>query len=107
MRGGDEIRSDALCTPTDTDHLDDNPENESSPPNLCIFLGGTNDLPSNEPVETIFDNIKSTIAIPLSKGSRVLLMTVLECHAKTTSLDARRDRLNNLIREYAGEQKNV
>ncbi|KAF4626033.1 hypothetical protein G7Y89_g12134 [Cudoniella acicularis] len=83
------------------------PENKLSPPDFTIFLGGTNDLAYNRPANTILNDIKATVAVPLSRGARVLLMTVPECKVKRESLDTRRNELNGLIKGYAEENKDV
>ncbi|KAF4620146.1 hypothetical protein G7Y89_g14677 [Cudoniella acicularis] len=92
---------------TDTNNPDDRPENQLSPPDIAISLGGTKDLAYNRPPDTTLEDMKATVAIPISKGARVLLMTVPECHAKNASLNTRRDALNGLIKNYAEENKDV
>ena len=62
-----------------------------------IFLGGTNDLGWGKSTEQIHTAIKDTTDIPLENGARVLMLTVPECAAKISSLDERREELNQAI----------
>lgn len=48
-------------------------------------------------LEQTFPALKATWTHALSKNSKVLALTVPECHAKSERLDARRDDLNQRI----------
>jgi lysophospholipase L1-like esterase len=63
------------------------------------LLGGTNDLAWGKSASTIHDALLSITDIPLNCGAKLLLFTVPECASKQgSSLDARRDELNELIK---------
>ena len=53
--------------------------------------------------EDIYQATQEITAIPLGCGAHVLLMTVPECGVKSASVDAKRDRLNNLIKNDGRE----
>jgi hypothetical protein len=51
------------------------------------------------PVPEIWSAMQYITAIPLSHGSKVLMMTIPECEAKSEKLDRKRSELNRLIEE--------
>jgi lysophospholipase L1-like esterase len=63
-----------------------------------VFLGGTNDLGYGRSVEAIWETILLVTSIPMTRGAKVLLLTVPECSAKHTQLDRSRRELNEKIR---------
>ncbi|KAH8676489.1 SGNH hydrolase-type esterase domain-containing protein [Tricladium varicosporioides] len=79
------------------------PSNTAQPPHLTIFLGGTNDLGRGRRPIDIFNDIIDVISTPLSKGSRILLLTIPECAAKNAGLNFRRNELNKMLKHYAQE----
>jgi lysophospholipase L1-like esterase len=64
-----------------------------------LILGGTNDLGWGKPVSFIHERLTEVSDIPLRNGAKVLLFTIPECAHKSASLDARRDELNQLIKD--------
>lgn len=64
-----------------------------------LILGGTNDLGWGKPVSFIHERLTDISDVPLSNGAKVLLFTIPECASKSASLDAKRDELNQLIKD--------
>ncbi|KAI9645519.1 hypothetical protein NHQ30_006261 [Ciborinia camelliae] len=68
----------------------------STPPiTHTILLGGTNDLAYNRPINTIYAVFETLIFTPLSHSSKVLILTVPECHVRSKVLDEKREELND------------
>ncbi|KAI0380700.1 SGNH hydrolase [Hypomontagnella monticulosa] len=65
-----------------------------------IVLGGTNDLGWDYDANKIFPSLKQLWDIPLSKGGKVLALTVPDARARYGNIKDRRDELNKLIMEY-------
>ncbi|KAG9238696.1 SGNH hydrolase-type esterase domain-containing protein [Amylocarpus encephaloides] len=72
-----------------------------------VFLGGTNDLGLGRPSLEIVRNIKAIVGLSLSRGSKVLLMTIPECAFKNEGLDTRRDEVNSAILAWGEETEGV
>ncbi|KXX76134.1 hypothetical protein MMYC01_206298 [Madurella mycetomatis] len=69
----------------------------------AIVLGGTNDVGMGLPPEEVFEKLKMIWNIPLRNGCKVLALTVPEAAlsgAIRERIDARRNRLNDLIKGY-------
>ncbi|KAH7171062.1 SGNH hydrolase-type esterase domain-containing protein [Dactylonectria macrodidyma] len=62
-----------------------------------IVLAGTNDMAYGISPTSVYESLQKAWDIPLSKGSKVLALTVPECHARSEKLDKRRDELNRSI----------
>jgi hypothetical protein len=58
------------------------------------------DLGIGFPADRIFGELEKAWRAPLETGSKVLALTVPECHVRTASLNAKRDDLNKRILEY-------
>ncbi|KAK5655390.1 hypothetical protein OQA88_5660 [Cercophora sp. LCS_1] len=67
-----------------------------------IVLGGTNDLAYSWRTEEIFEKLKETWDVPLRRKSKVLALTIPEVGVEVDRKrrDAKRDKLNDLIRNY-------
>ncbi|OTB05572.1 hypothetical protein M426DRAFT_137495 [Hypoxylon sp. CI-4A] len=70
------------------------------PYDWTIVLGGTNDLGWGCAVDTIVAGLKRTWDIPLSKGGKVLALTIPDTRAKFKDISERRDQVNQAIKEY-------
>ncbi|KAI0402032.1 GDSL-like Lipase/Acylhydrolase [Xylaria palmicola] len=68
-----------------------------------IVLGGTNDLGWGRPTGQIIQSLERVWDIPLSKGGKVLALTVIETGGHFPTVDKKRDELNNDIRSYKKE----
>lgn len=80
----------------------------SDPPiTHTILLGGTNDLAYNRPVKTLYAVFETLIFTPLSNSSKVLIMTIPECHVRAEVLDERRAELNDMLVYSLGRKDNV
>ncbi|KAK4140026.1 SGNH hydrolase-type esterase domain-containing protein [Dichotomopilus funicola] len=76
----------------------------------AIVLGGTNDLAVGFPVEDIFEALKEVWNVPLAHKCKVLALTVPETGSKGAireRMDARRNKLNDLIKGYKRENFHV
>ncbi|CAM1506812.1 Fc.00g064530.m01.CDS01 [Cosmosporella sp. VM-42] len=60
----------------------------------AIILGGTNDLGYGISAAKIYQALQTVWSISISKGSKVLALTVPECESKSERLVQRRDELN-------------
>ncbi|KAJ8058387.1 hypothetical protein OCU04_012578 [Sclerotinia nivalis] len=80
----------------------------STPPiTHTIILGGTNDLAYNRPIQTLYAVFETLVFTPLSNASKVLIMTVPECHVRAKVLDEKREELNDLLVYNLGRKDNV
>ncbi|KAI3337812.1 SGNH hydrolase-type esterase domain-containing protein [Ustulina deusta] len=68
-----------------------------------IVLGGTNDLGWGRHAEPIIEGLKRLWDIPLSKGGKVLALTILETKGIFPTLTERRNNVNDAIRSYEKE----
>ncbi|KAI0969943.1 GDSL-like Lipase/Acylhydrolase [Xylaria arbuscula] len=68
-----------------------------------IVLGGTNDLGWSRPADRIIEALKRTWDIPLSKGSKVLALTVPETKGVFRDITEGREQVNDAIRSYEKE----
>ncbi|KAI0545775.1 GDSL-like Lipase/Acylhydrolase [Xylaria curta] len=68
-----------------------------------IVLGGTNDLGWGRPADQIIEGLKKAWDIPLSKGSKVLALTIPETKARFRTITDRRNEVNEVIRNYEKE----
>ncbi|KAI0871265.1 GDSL-like Lipase/Acylhydrolase [Hypoxylon argillaceum] len=73
------------------------------PYDWTIILGGTNDLGWGRPVDAIIEGLKRIWDIPLSKGSKVLALTVPETQGKFRDIIEKRGEVNDTIRTYEKE----
>ncbi|KAK0632598.1 SGNH hydrolase-type esterase domain-containing protein [Immersiella caudata] len=73
--------------------------------NWTIVLGGTNDLALRVKPEDIFAHLQEVWDIPLRRKSKVLALTVPEAGIENgrERMDARRNKLNELIKGYKKE----
>ncbi|KAH7163174.1 SGNH hydrolase-type esterase domain-containing protein [Dactylonectria estremocensis] len=62
-----------------------------------IVLAGTNDMAYGISPTSVYESLQKAWDIPLSKGSKVLALTVPECEARSERVDKRRDELNRSI----------
>ncbi|KAI0196150.1 SGNH hydrolase-type esterase domain-containing protein [Xylaria flabelliformis] len=67
-----------------------------------IVLGGTNDLGWGKP-DQVIEGLKKAWDIPLSKGSKVLALTIPETKARFRTITERRNEVNEAIRNYEKE----
>ncbi|KAI3331964.1 GDSL-like Lipase/Acylhydrolase [Xylariaceae sp. AK1471] len=74
------------------------------PYDWTIVLGGTNDLGWGRPADQIIRALKRAWDIPLSKGSKVLALTIPETKGKYTDIMEKRNQVNEAIKSY--EKKN-
>ncbi|KAI0485211.1 GDSL-like Lipase/Acylhydrolase [Xylariaceae sp. FL0804] len=65
-----------------------------------IVLGGTNDLGWGVQPEQVIEGLKRTWDIPLSKGGKVLALTIPETKSQAEPLVARRRVINEAIQSY-------
>ncbi|KAI1259811.1 GDSL-like Lipase/Acylhydrolase [Xylariaceae sp. FL1019] len=70
------------------------------PYDWTIVLGGTNDLGWGRTSEAIIEGLKRTWGIPLSRGGKVLSLTVPETKGKFQSITQKRNEVNDAIRSY-------
>ncbi|KAI1799088.1 SGNH hydrolase [Daldinia bambusicola] len=82
------------------DRMKNSWKNRSNFYDWTIVLGGTNDLGWGCPVEDIVAGLKRTWEIPLSKGSKVLALTIPDTRARYKGVNERRDEVNTAIKEY-------
>lgn len=75
-----------------------------APYDWIIILGGTNDLGYGFEAEPVFAGLEKIYQVALEHGANILALTVPECYAVSPKLDARRDKLNTLIKEYKAER---
>ncbi|KAI1294529.1 SGNH hydrolase-type esterase domain-containing protein [Xylaria venustula] len=68
-----------------------------------IVLGGTNDLGWSRRPDRIIESLKSTWDIPLSKGSKVLALTIPETKGIFQDITEGRDEVNDAIRGFEKE----
>ncbi|EON96515.1 putative gdsl-like lipase protein [Phaeoacremonium minimum UCRPA7] len=83
-----------------------NKDGAPSPYDWTIVLGGTNDLAYQFTPEKIYAALQQTWAVPLSKGCKVLALTVPETGATGPAkerADAKRNRLNDLIKGHKAD----
>ncbi|KAJ2973043.1 hypothetical protein NUW58_g9041 [Xylaria curta] len=73
------------------------------PYDWTIVLGGTNDLGWGRPADEIIEGLKLAWNVPLSKGGKVLALTIPETKGKFQSITERRGEVNNAIRNYEKE----
>ncbi|KAM0332289.1 hypothetical protein ACHAQA_002565 [Verticillium albo-atrum] len=72
----------------------------TQPYDWVIILGGTNDIGYNIAPDTILEALKESYRIALGKGSKVLALTVPECHSKAQRVDDARRAVNDGIMAY-------
>ncbi|KAI1504629.1 GDSL-like Lipase/Acylhydrolase [Biscogniauxia marginata] len=65
-----------------------------------IVLGGTNDLGWGVPEDQIIEGLKRAWDVPLSRGGKVLALTIPETKYRSTDLDERRGKVNAAIKAY-------
>ncbi|KAI1371690.1 SGNH hydrolase [Hypoxylon crocopeplum] len=70
------------------------------PYDWTIVLGGTNDLGWGCAVDDIVAGLKRTWDIPLSKGKKVLALTIPDTRARYKNIKECRDEVNTAIKEY-------
>ncbi|KAI0432635.1 SGNH hydrolase-type esterase domain-containing protein [Xylaria sp. FL1042] len=73
------------------------------PYDWTIVLGGTNDLGWGRPSEAIIEGLKTAWDIPLSKGGKVLALTIPETKVRFRDIPQRRNEVNEAIRNYEKE----
>ncbi|KAI1121447.1 GDSL-like Lipase/Acylhydrolase [Nemania abortiva] len=76
------------------------------PYDWTIVLGGTNDLGWGRTADVIIEGLKRVWDIPLSKGSKVLALTIPETQGKFPVIIERRGEVNDFIRGYEKEKEN-
>lgn len=75
-----------------------------APYDWIIILGGTNDIGYGFEADRVFAGLEKIYQVAFDHGANVLALTIPECYAVSPKLDARRDKLNNLIKEYNAER---
>ncbi|KAI0139334.1 SGNH hydrolase-type esterase domain-containing protein [Xylariaceae sp. FL1272] len=70
------------------------------PYDWTIVLGGTNDLGWGRTAVQIIEGLQRTWDIPLSRGGKVLSLTVPETKGNFRGVNERRDEVNDAIRSY-------
>ncbi|KAK8085222.1 hypothetical protein PG997_006493 [Apiospora hydei] len=70
-----------------------------------IVLGGTNDLAWGLPEKNIFEALQTCWNIPLSKGGKVLALTIPECEYQNSKIDDKRTLVNTSIKAH--KQRNL
>ncbi|KAK8131431.1 hypothetical protein PG984_007869 [Apiospora sp. TS-2023a] len=65
-----------------------------------IVLGGTNDLAWGLPETTIFEGLQKCYNIPLSKGGKVLALTIPECEGGSSLSTNKRTLVNTAIKAH-------
>ncbi|KAI0391569.1 GDSL-like Lipase/Acylhydrolase [Xylariaceae sp. FL0594] len=75
-------------------------ETAPEPFDWTIVLGGTNDLGWGQSVEQIIEGLKRTWDIPLSRGGKVLALTIPETKRKVSDMHDKRGEVNKFIKEY-------
>lgn len=81
-------------------------DSKDTPYDWVIYLGGTNDLACRITPESIFKiSTKSILALPLTHGAKVLIMTIPECESQL--LDQDRKELNEMIKEWGRDTEGV
>ncbi|GAW12231.1 hypothetical protein ANO14919_015920 [Xylariales sp. No.14919] len=78
-------------------------ESAQYPYDWTIVLGGTNDLGWGRPADRLIEGLKRAWDIPLSKGGKVLALTILETKGIFRSITERRNEVNEAIRGYEKE----
>ncbi|KAI1819864.1 SGNH hydrolase-type esterase domain-containing protein [Xylaria intraflava] len=73
------------------------------PYDWTIILGGTNDLGWDMPADQLIEALKRAWDIPLSKGSKVLALTIPETNAGFGHVKEKRQIVNEAIRGYEKE----
>ncbi|KAA8574649.1 hypothetical protein EYC84_003899 [Monilinia fructicola] len=80
----------------------------STPPiTHTILLGGTNDLAYNRSIQTMYAVFETLVFTPLSNSSKVLILTIPECHVRSNVLDEKREELNDMLVYSLGRKENV
>ncbi|RYP53425.1 hypothetical protein DL768_001570 [Monosporascus sp. mg162] len=65
-----------------------------------IVLGGTNDIAWSAPAEAVVEGLRRTWDVALSRGGRVLALTIPEAKRDSPATRAKRDQINEFIRTY-------
>ncbi|KAK6840663.1 SGNH hydrolase-type esterase domain-containing protein [Apiospora arundinis] len=65
-----------------------------------IVLGGTNDLAWNVPGRKVLEALQNCWDIPLSKGGKVLALTIPDCEHQGASIGDRRTSVNRAIKTH-------
>ncbi|KAI8963279.1 SGNH hydrolase [Daldinia sp. FL1419] len=94
------VPGDLVTRGTYLDRMKNSWKNRSEFFDWTIILGGTNDLGWGRPVDDIIASLKQTWDIPLSKGGKVLALTVLDTRARNKDILERRNEINTAIKEY-------
>ncbi|KAI1335003.1 GDSL-like Lipase/Acylhydrolase [Xylariaceae sp. FL0016] len=75
--------------------------NEAKEPfDWTIVLGGTNDLPWGHTVPDTIQGLKNAWDVPLSRGGKVLALTIPDTKFQAPSLTEKRDAVNDAIKGY-------
>ncbi|RYO74896.1 hypothetical protein DL764_010674 [Monosporascus ibericus] len=79
-------------------------DDKSHPSRRCydwtIVLGGTNDVAWSASAEAIVDGLRRTWDVVLSRGGRVLALTIPEAKRDSPATRGKRDQINEFIRTY-------
>ncbi|RYP75074.1 hypothetical protein DL769_003870 [Monosporascus sp. CRB-8-3] len=82
----------------------DRDEDKSRPGRPCydwtIVLGGTNDIAWSAPAEAVVEGLRRTWDVALSRGGRVLALTIPEAKRDSPATRGKRDQINEFIRTY-------
>ncbi|KAI1328320.1 SGNH hydrolase-type esterase domain-containing protein [Xylariaceae sp. FL0255] len=80
--------------------MEESLEETRRPYDWVVILGGTNDIGWGTKAEDLIESLKSIWDMPLSKGSKVLALTIPETMRKFPSIIERRDQVNESIKAY-------
>ncbi|KAL7628377.1 hypothetical protein AAE478_002579 [Parahypoxylon ruwenzoriense] len=94
------VPGDLVTRGTYLGRMQDSWESANEPFDWTIVLGGTNDLGWGCRVDDIIAGLKRTWDIPLSKGSKVLALTIPDTRARYGDIAQRRDTVNKAIKDY-------
>ncbi|CAJ2512830.1 Uu.00g009490.m01.CDS01 [Anthostomella pinea] len=70
------------------------------PYDWTIVLGGTNDIGWGVDTDQLIEGLKRSWDIPLSKGGKVLALTIPETKYRSAKLEESRNKVNDAIRGY-------
>ncbi|RYO78524.1 hypothetical protein DL766_009536 [Monosporascus sp. MC13-8B] len=65
-----------------------------------VVLGGTNDIAWSAPAEAVVEGLRRTWDVALSRGGRVLALTIPEVKHDSPATRGKRDQINEFIRTY-------
>ncbi|ORY62485.1 SGNH hydrolase-type esterase domain-containing protein [Pseudomassariella vexata] len=94
------VPGDLVTRGTFMDRLGRDWKRAEKPFDWTIVLGGTNDIGWGYPAEEVAQALKKAWDIPLSRGGKVLALTIPECRASSATVNDRRNSVNKAIKAY-------